>query len=584
MEYFLKSKPALLALLASLTISCASTSELQDSEASRPVEPITIADMQELEAQVQERPMDPATLEKLLEAEFAGYRGDAAAVVDLYLKAARETHDPAILARTVQLAIEISDLDRAMQAAVLWHETDPESREARALAVQMLARNREVEAAWLITEEASSPALVRLVATETVSTENLAQILWLGQQIEEFGGDKAPHTELYLAQAILLNQLEREDQALELARQSLLLDSDNIGALLLITELLLKNERDQEAAIIVENWLDTNWQRTDVDRASLLSVFLEINREAADASVSRLYAQHPESNELLLIAAEIKMNTRQLDAAERLYRIVVELPEHEDLANLQLGRIHHFRTEIELALENYAKVPPGVYYQYAQDQVVSLLSETGRVDELIVFFADQRRSYPDIEERLFVTQNQYLNAVLDDYRLLDFLNEALQTYPINADLLYSRSLVGERIGRLDISEADLRTIIAEDKNNSNALNALGYTLTNRTDRHAEAYELIEQALSLDPESPAILDSMGWVLHNLGESEEALEYLIQAQNSLFDPEVISHHAEVLWHLDRTDEALDLIGVAMLEFPGNALLNNIRQRILDDLDNS
>ena len=167
---------------------------------------------------------------------------------------------------------------------------------------------------------------------------------------------------------------------------------------------------------------------------------------------------------------------------------------------------------------------------------------------------------------------------------MDFLTLALESYPQNFDLLYARSLVAERMGRLDISEADLRNIIAQDENNSNALNALGYTLTNRTDRHAEAYVLIEKALSLNPESPAILDSMGWVLHNLGESEEALQYLIQAQDTLYDPEVISHHAEVLWHLNRTDEALDMIGVAMLEFPGNELLNDIRQRILDDLDNS
>ena len=278
------------------------------------------------------------------------------------------------------------------------------------------------------------------------------------------------------------------------------------------------------------------------------------------------------------------MNTRQLQAAEQLYSRAALLPEHQDLAFLQLGRIHHFRGETDLALENYGEVPPGVYYQYAQDQVVSLMAEADRIADLVNFFADQRRAYPEAEERLFVTQNQYLNALLEDRGLLEFLNQALDSYPTNVDLLYARSLVGERLGRIEISEADLRAIIAQDENNSNALNALGYTLTNRTDRHAEAYELIEKALSLDPESPAILDSMGWVLHNLGESEEALTYLIRAQNSLYDPEVISHHAEVLWHLNRTDEALDLIGVAMIEFPGNVLLNDIRQRIIDDLDNS
>lgn len=584
MEFPAKLKLTLTALLTSALVACGSIQDRQSSEEIEPAEPLIAADFEELEAEVNERPMSPEVLERLLEAEFSGYRGDPTNVVDLYLKVARETMDPAILARTVQLAIDISDLDRAMQAAVLWHETDPNNREARALAVQMLARNGEVEAAWFITEESNSPFLVRLVATEAATTGNTPQILWLGQQIELFGQEKAPHTELYLAQAILLNQLEREEQAVELAKQALLFDSDNTSALILLAEILVKLQRDQEAAVIVENWLKTNWDRAAAERQSLLAVFLELNLQAADPSVERLYAQFPESEQLLLIAAEIKINTRQLDAAETLYMRAIDLPEHESISNLQLGRIQHFRGEADLAMAYYAEVPPGVYYQYAQDQVVSLLAEAGRIDELVDFFAEQRAAHPEIEERLFVTQNQYLNALLDDYRLLDFLTLALESYPQNFDLLYARSLVAERMSRLDISEADLRTIIAQDENNANALNALGYTLTNRTDRHAEAYVLIEKALGLDPDSPAILDSMGWVLHNLGESEEALQYLIRAQDALYDPEVISHHAEVLWHLNRTDEALDMIGVAMLEFPGNELLNNIRQRILDDLDNS
>ena len=584
MENFSKSKFAVAVFLTMLLAGCGSLQDRQGSSSETDAQAVSVSNLEELEVEVNERPMSPETLEKLLAAEFSGYRGNPTEVVDLYLKVARETHDPAILARTVQLAIEVSDLDRAMQAAVLWHETDPENREARALAVQMLSRNGEVEAAWFITTEANSPLLVRLVATETATTGNAAQILWLGQQIEAYGQDKAPHSELYLAQAILLNQLEREDQSADLAKQALLLDSDNTGALVLLVEVLIKLGRDQEAAIIVENWLDTNWGRAGDDRKTLLSLFLEINRDAAEPSVDRLYAQHAESTDLLLIAAEIKINSRQLEAAEELYELAVELPEHQDLANLQLGRIHHFRSEIDLALGNYAEVPPGVYYQYAQDQVVSLMAGAGRIDDLLEFFANQRLMYSDLGERLFITQNQYLNALLEDQELLEFLNEALDSYPTNFDLLYSRSVVGERLGRIDIAEADLRTIIALDENNANALNALGYTLTNRTDRHAEAYPLIEKALALDPESPAILDSMGWVLHNLGESQEALEYLIRAQNNLYDPEVISHHAEVLWHLGRSEEALDLIGVAMLEFPGNDLLNNIRQRILDDLNNS
>jgi len=586
MQYIFQSKYYLYVLVAicALILSACGSAPSQSSNADEVQNQNTLeAEYSEIIAALPERPMSPATIEILLEAEFSGYRGDTARVVELYLRAARETQDPQLLARTVQIAIEMGDLDRAMQAAVIWHETEPDNIEARALAVQMLARNGESEAAWLIAKDSNNPRLLRLVAAETAASGNIPQILWLGQEIESFGVDKEPHSELYTAQAILLNQLEREPQAAELARHALILDPTNISAVLVRIEALIKLERDQEAATSLESWLLGNWNRVQ-DRASLLALFMEMDTSAADASLSRLFELHPDSVEILMPIAELKLNTRQLVAAEMLYLQAAKLPDHQDLAHLQLGRIQHLNEDIDSAFNWYSLVPLGPYYQYAQDQIVNLLGGAGRTDELEAFFADQRSNNLDAREQLFVMQSRYLNSLIDDAALFEFLNEALDQFPDNIDLRYSRSLAAERINRLDVSEKDLRAVIALDENNANALNALGYSLTNRTDRHAEAYELIEKALSLDPDSPAIQDSMGWVLFKLGQFEDALPYLSDAQDTLFDPEVISHHAEVLWRLDRVDEALDLIGVAMLQFPGNDLLNEIRRRILDDLNNS
>tara|TARA_B110000483_G_scaffold216241_1_gene267563 strand:- start:17492 stop:19252 length:1761 start_codon:yes stop_codon:yes gene_type:complete len=585
MQYIFQSKYYLYVLvtICCLILSACGSAPSQSSNADEVQNQNTLeAEYSGIIAALPERPMSPVTLEILLEAEFSGYRGDTAKVVELYLRAARETQDPQLLARTVQIAIEMGDLDRAMQAAVIWHETEPDNIEARTVATQMLARNGESEAAWLIAKDSNNPRLLRLVATETAASGNIPQILWLGQEIESFGVDKEAHSELYTAQAILLNQLEREPQAAELARHALILDPTNISAVLVRIEALIKLELDQEAATSLESWLLGNWNRVQ-DRASLLTLFMEMDTSAADASLSRLFELHPDSVEILMPIAELKLNTRQLVAAEMLYLQAAELPDHQDLAHLQLGRIQHLDEDIDSAFNWYSLVPLGPYYQYAQDQIVNLLGGAGRTDELETFFADQRSNNLDASEQLLVMQSRYLNSLIDDTALFKFLNKALDQFPDNIDLRYSRSLAAERINRLDVSEKDLRAVIALDENNANALNALGYLLTNRTDRHAEAYELIEKALSLDPESPAIQDSMGWVLFKLGQFKDSLPYLSDAQGTLFDPEVISHHAEVLWRLDRVDEALDLIGIAMLQFPGNDLLNEIRRRILDDLNN-
>ena len=297
----MRSPLMITALLSCLILTACGSNTLRDdvnNEQSASNQEVIAAtsesEYEEILAVLPERPMTTETLELLLEAEFSSYRGDPTRVVELYLRAARDTSDPQLLARTVQLAIEAGDLDRAMQAAVLWYEADPENTDARALAVQMLARNREPEAAWLIAERSNSPILLRLVASETANSGTAAQLLWLGQEIEVFGADKQPHSELYAAEAILLNALEREVQAAELARQSLILDPTNISALLVRVDALIKQELNLEAATSLESWILGNWNREE-DRVRALDLFSDIESGAADASLTRLYNLHPES-------------------------------------------------------------------------------------------------------------------------------------------------------------------------------------------------------------------------------------------------------------------------------------------------
>ena len=77
------------------------------------------------------------------------------------------------------------------------------------------------------------------------------------------------------------------------------------------------------------------------------------------------------------------------------------------------------------------------------------------------------------------------------------------------------------------AERDLRQIIERNPNHADALNALGYTLADRTDRYQEALGYIERAYKIKPDEPAILDSMGWVNYRLGHPQVALEYLTKA---------------------------------------------------------
>src|SRR3546814_1394535 len=88
-------------------------------------------------------------------------------------------------------------------------------------------------------------------------------------------------------------------------------------------------------------------------------------------------------------------------------------------------------------------------------------------------------------------------------------------------------MLAEKRNDLAQMEKDLRLIIKRDPDNAMALNALVYTLSDRTTRYAEAKALIEQAHQISPEDPAVLDSLGCVNFRLGNLDEAERYLRQA---------------------------------------------------------
>ncbi len=113
-----------------------------------------------------------------------------------------------------------------------------------------------------------------------------------------------------------------------------------------------------------------------------------------------------------------------------------------------------------------------------------------------------------------------------------------------------------------------------------SLNALGYTLADRTDEYVEAEKLISKALLLDPGSAAIIDSYGWVLYRLGENERALEELQKAYTILKDPEVAAHIVEVLGSLERLEEALQVLEEAETLHPDSVLLRDIRERVFPE----
>jgi len=153
---------------------------------------------------------------------------------------------------------------------------------------------------------------------------------------------------------------------------------------------------------------------------------------------------------------------------------------------------------------------------------------------------------------------------------------ALEAFPDEPDLRYGRAMLAVKMDRIDDAERDLRGIIDANPEHADALNALGYTLADRTDRYQEAQGYIEQAHRLKPDEASILDSMGWVNFRLGQYEVALDYLRQALARMNDGEIAAHLGEVLWAMGRQAEAREVWEKATKDHPDHAYLRDVVER--------
>ncbi len=189
-------------------------------------------------------------------------------------------------------------------------------------------------------------------------------------------------------------------------------------------------------------------------------------------------------------------------------------------------------------------------------EIAKLKINQNQFSSLKKFFKKQYsylNNKPTIESRLILIETEiFFNEEKYNYAM-ERINYGLKKYKDNGAFLYTRALVAEKVDRFDILEDDLKKLIKLEPKNAQALNALGYTWANNNIKLKEANRYIDEALALEPNDAAILDSKGWVLFRLGNYKEAEKYLMRALKLNDDPEIVSHVIQLLVKLDKIKDA-------------------------------
>jgi Tfp pilus assembly protein PilF len=232
--------------------------------------------------------------------------------------------------------------------------------------------------------------------------------------------------------------------------------------------------------------------------------------------------------------------------------------------------------DVSSALEALGAVGPSTNYGRALREAAAILVSQGDVAAANAFFEEHRQVHADGAELNFALHAETLQT-LGSIQAESVLSRGISTFPTSTRLLFARANFRERAGAFELAEADYRQILNLNPGDANALNALGYALTNNTDRFQEAAGLLEEAISKDPRNPAIIDSLGWVYFKLGKDRQAELLLKEAYKQYPDPEVAAHLIELLWTQGREVEARDLIANQWRASPNNEHLRETASRL-------
>jgi len=574
---FTKRVLSVLIFVISLMTACSSIQESPpELAADAPTAPVETGASDGPQTELQ--PTDPDVMYHVFSAEVMGAEGDLSAAASAYLEAALVSDDPEIAERAARVAVSAGEWQMVALASDRWAMLDSTSLDARELA-----------------------AGSRLREGDYVGAEyQLARIL----ELTAF--DPSRGWRIVTALLVPANDQVRANKVLD----NLLTDfsaGSNVDALFARSQFAARKGELDQAKGFIEMAIDLAPGRADLlawsGRLAVTMdngiLALERYRQAREAS--------PRDQQIAMAYAELLKRNNDPAAGQA---VLAQLPDTPDMRFVRIVYALDAgnRENAELLYAGFSEtnysLHPGAAFQAAQsaelldhsreaiswyEQVTGelslraimrqafLLAGLGDVEEARNLMVQLRvQTDNGVRSQSYQAEAQILQDAGRRDEAMQILNDAVIAVPGDVPLRYARALLAVGLGQLQLAESDLRQIISEQPHNAAAINALGYTLADLTERYDEAEQLILQAYELQPGDASIIDSMGWISYRRGRLAEAERYLREAWESLRNAEIAAHLGEVLWVSGQEQEARSLWELGTQMDGDNEILIKTMQR--------
>jgi tetratricopeptide (TPR) repeat protein len=444
-------------------------------------------------------------------------QGDFHRALDVLKRIPASQLDLDSLAMMGQAYSELQQYDDARKCYRAALDQDPANQDLRRAYADALMHSGKTEKA-----HAQFERLVRDNPQDSVSYLRLAQI----DQSE--GHFNAAKKELAKAKTLAPGDLEVGYQ------QALYDDAtgDDAAAIQILQGLLKRTGGDAPASIAAEN----NNKAILLERLGVIYRSQEQYNQAMEEFqkiVALGPSQAPRGESLIIETLRLQKSPKK--ALEEANRAVKQFPNDRSLAILR----------------------------------ASLMGEQGHVNQAVTLLRELSKGQtkdPGIElaiAQVYLTAKKYDQAQSTVEGLLQQKNLD------SSNREYAEFLLGsiyERQKNIDGAEDQFRKVLATDPLNSEAANYLGYILADRGIDLDESVKYIQQALKLQPNNAAYLDSLGWAYYKMKRYDLAQPPLEKAASLLSsDPTVLDHLGHLYLAMGKKKEAAQEWERALKEWP-------------------
>ena len=570
----------LIILLACVSLAGCTASAPANETDETPSSAIPILVPGELAPEIEYGSFTKDQLYEAIVSELSAQRGQVAEASDSYFDLAVSTRDITIIQRAIQFASVNSDINALLQLGMLWAQLEPANPQPQLLlSIQFLESGNFEQALSHMSRVLKLGGNIDFAVLS--SRTGLLDPKFRSVLIEDLRRLKVEfnnQTSIHLTLVQLLAQNGDFDEALSEV-ELLKVDTDLTPNIVILESQILQNMERPSKSIRVMRSGVAKFEKDKALRLSYARMLIQNKEyELAQKQFQILVKLDPQDWETLYSIALIDTQLENFDSAIEAYTKLIGIDQRADESHYNLGLIYEEQGNLEKSIEHFRQVRIGTdNFLTAQQQATRLSIQRGRLDEAHDWLSQLSRGQPRLEVLFTTIESSLLIQEEHPDAAEQLLDTALNKFPNEMDLLFARVLYFDAQSDTEGSERDLMQIIRMQPEDSRALNHLGYMLADQTTRYEEALELIERAIVISPEDPAIIDSLGWALYKVGRYEEALVQMRRAFAAFPDDEVASHLGEVLWAMERFDEAMRVWQDALETDPESPLIAEAMERL-------